>query len=350
MPRTGTLNQAEKQSIVIDNFIFHVIIKGEAAPTYLSDVELEPGQRKFFCDRIADAAEGTQYKFKDKAKDTAANCCQILDDPTKNFLASSRDIADSFLKLHIGNVNNGAFIVAKFHIQTAGNNVPLVALIKVDHKKVIQYDVKSVDGKNVAKMKEILNSFIESKSAVQKCAIVEPGDYFSWDVLAKDRSSTIGVTDYFKSFLSVVELENPTYWTEKAVSAVNQWAKGTADLPEHARNYRARAAQYMETHNAFDTDSFLDMVVMDDDQDRKEKLSQSLKAELVNVGVDGQRFAPAPSVVKKYSRSTVYTAEGVTIQWVGTDKTANLSIGEPDQNGIITIEIKTQQVIDKSKL
>lgn len=349
MPRSGTLTSAERDSIRIDDFIFHIILKSEQKPITLSSVELEADQRKFFCDRIAEASEGTQYKFLDKGRGTAARCKVIFDDPAANFVKESAEIATDFRDFHSGNVSNGAFIVARFHIQTTGQLVPLIALIKLDHKKVIQYEVEIKDGKNVATMKEILNSFIESKAAVQKSATVDVGNYFTWDVLAQERGSGTEIADYFRNFLSVIEVENPTFWTEKAVATVAEWASSVPDLPEHKRNYRARAAQYMETHNEFDTDDFLKMVVMDGDRARKDRHMQELKAQLTASGVAGQKFPPAPSVVKKYKSSKVVTAEGVSIQWSGTDKAANVHIHDPDANGIITIEIKTQQLDDKSQ-
>tara|TARA_R110000850_G_scaffold16079_17_gene50230 strand:+ start:16215 stop:17261 length:1047 start_codon:yes stop_codon:yes gene_type:complete len=348
MAKESSLSKAIRESVKIEKFIFHVVIKGEDEPRTMTRVDLEPKQRAFFCQRIADSSEGTQFKFREKDMGTALRCKRIVDDPENNFLPESINLATDFQEEHKGNVTDGAFIVAHFTIEVDGSTVPMIAMIKMDHSRVLEYKIQQEAGGSVAKISEILNSFVESKTAVQKCAIVDVGDTFDWDVLAFEKKKTIGIAEYFRVFLKVTESDNSSNLTRKAVSSTFTWARAnSADLPEVPRHYKERAIQYLEMSDHFDTAAFVDAVVKDDDVERKARLMDGLLDELTVIGVAGQRFAPKPgSIPDRDKRNKLITKEKVQIIWFGDEESAGIKIGDPDNNGMIDIHIRTKSYTD----
>jgi hypothetical protein len=105
-------------------------------------------------------------------------------------------------------------------------------------------------------------------------------------------------------------------------------------------SFTGRAFNYLNDHDQFDTDAFIDAVVRDQDVERKASLSNALKEELVQAGIAGQRFAPKPgSIPKRQSKQVYQTAEGVMISFEGDKDAVGLSIEtKPDGGKIITIE------------
>jgi len=346
MPKESSLSDKVKDSVVIEKFIFHVVIKGEDEPRTMTRVDLEPDQKDFFCQRIADSSEGTQFKFREKDIGTALRCQRIIENPEEHFLSESISLATDFQEEHKGNVTDGAFIVAYFTIEVEEERVPMVAMIKMDHSRVLEYKIKQEAGGSVAKMNEILNSFVESKAAVQKCAIVDVGETFDWDVLAFEKRKKVGIADYFKVFLKVIEADNASNLTRKAVSSTFTWARThQQELPESElpRHYKDRAIAYLEMNDHFDTDSFINTVVKDDDEERKARLMESLREELSVTGVAGQRFSPKPaSIPDADKRNKIVTDKNVQVIWSGDEESAGIRISEPDENGMIDIHIRAK--------
>ena len=345
MPKESSLPTKVKESVVIEKFIFHVVIKGEDEPRTMARVDLEPNQRDFFCQRIADSAEGTQFKFRERDMGTALRCQRIVENPDECFLPESISLATDFQEEHKGNVTDGAFIVALFTIEVAEQRIPMVAMIKMDHSRVLEYKIRQEEAGSVAKISEILNSFVESKTAVQKCAIVDVSETFDWDVLAFEKRKTVGIADYFRVFLKVTEADNASNLTRKAVSSTYTWARtNSEDLAELPRYYKDRAIQYLEMHDHFDTDAFVDAVVKDDNEDRKARLMGSLREELSVTGVAGQRFAPKPdSIPPSDKRNKIVTDKNVQVIWSGDQEAAGITIGDPDDNGMVDIHIRAKE-------
>ncbi len=343
MAKDSVLTPVEKASISIKNFIFHIIIPGEEKPSYLSEVVLTGSQRSFFCERLAQAAEGTQYLFTDKNASTPMRCKRILDNPDSNFLEESKGIAQEFLNHHKRQMSSGVLIVALINVMRDNESIPLISLLKMDHTNVLEYLTEEKDGGVVAKLQEVLNTFVEDKSALQKVALIEINDKYSWDVLAKERKSADGVADYFKGFLSVTEREDASYWTRQAFSSVASWAfENKEKLPEDQdpSSYKLRAIKYLETHSEFNTKGFLDMVILDDNPDRRQELRDSLNERLADKGIAGQTFTPKPDSIKSGVRKNRrITKEGVTLEWEGEAKTAGIQFEkQPDGRQRIIID------------
>lgn len=342
MALESVLSNEEKASLFIKDFIFHIIIEDENEPDYLDAIELNAAQKNFFRERIIEAASGTQYVFVNKeTSQLYASANDILGD-SENFLHQSKLIASHFHSHHTARTSDGVFIVALVSVKSHGTEVPLISLIKMDHKKVLKYNLQQTSEGRRATIEEITNSFVEDKSAMQKVAIIDIGEHFSWDILARERGTKEGVADYFKNFLAVTEREHASRLTEKAVKAVRQWAASQTGLPQDAASYKVRAIQYMNTHDSFETESFLDMVVYDNDEKRKKALMIALHDDLAKVGVAGQHFSPKPNILttRTYTRNKYETREGVKIEFDGTAETRGVTIPANPDPGTGYFEIR----------
>ncbi len=346
------LNQAQKDSLAIVNFIFHIIdpeAEDEAdRVVYLDEVTLQEKQKQFFLDRLRDIAEGTQYVFKEDAVFVRERCALLLEKPAQ-FNQLSRQLTEDFAARHEGQMAPGVFVVAVVSFMaSAGKSKKLVLMVKMDKRPTFSYTHKSVDGKRIAKMTEVPNALNETKQAIQKSAVVDVSDHFAWDVLAYDRvQKHLGT--YFRAFLGVRERQVNSELTRNAFAIVRKWANSLpADaMPENedAIGYRGRALNYLRDHDTFDTDDFIDAVVRDEDAERKAVLSTQLREALVEKGVAGQQFTPRPESLPPKERKQVYqTNEGVTITFEGAKEAAGLSIDSGVDGAVITIRTGGYQI------
>ncbi len=344
MYKESSLTKAEKESLQIERFIFHIIIKSLPEPEYLYEVEIGIKETNFFKQRIKESSNGTQYVFFNSG-DVQPQLQQWTEKIVKNgndFVDVSKDITKSFYKHHKGNVSDGVLIVALISVITNGRKCKLLSLIKMDHTTVIQWEtINSTEGKK-AILKEILNTFIESKHAIQKVALIDVSNTFKWDVLAAQRSNDIA--DYFLNFLGVQLRENDAYWTRKAVRSVINWANDKHDTPpeENAGTYKARAIKYLDTHDTFDTDEFVEMIVFDpSNKARKNKLKGSLYANLVENGIsESHTFSPKPAVLRTEKKSKMKTSKNVSIIWEGDPVARGIILpNKRSEDGLYHIEI-----------
>ncbi|SDE18054.1 nucleoid-associated protein [Pedobacter soli] len=353
MAKESVLSKAEKESFQIEKFIFHIIFKEDLQPEYLEEVTLNEAQETFFKSRFAEISEGTQFIFSDKKRSNIYKDCEdIVGDPDKNFIRASKSITYEFRKEHNKSTTDGVFITA---LVSVNGGQKLIFLLKLDHIKVYQYKVT----KNKALLKEIKDTFSEDKRAIQKAAIVDISDYYKWDVLAKDRSATqldTGITDYFRRFLDVVELETPSKLTELALRVASRWAGqniDTLDPEQDPSAYKGRAIAYLKNADKFDTDEFINTIIYDEDADRRQLLANSLKALMDDMGLSGQSFRPnAGTLSKSQVKNIRETAERVKIEWEGKAEESNIDIpNHPDEDGYYTITIRTSRInnLDRSK-
>jgi hypothetical protein len=346
-PLESVLGQAQRDSLKIHSLVFHIIdpdIEEDDHVVYLDEVRLQEKQKAFFLDRLRDIAEGTQYVFAPDAVHLKEKCEQLLDD-ANDFNQLSRQITRDFAGRHLEQMSAGVFVIAVVtFLATAHDERKLVLLVKMDKRPSFSYQYETVEGKRVAVMQEVENALSETKAAVQKSAVVDVTEHFAWDVLAYDRVKKPLLSDYFKGFLGVTNRHQDSELTRVAHATVKKWAQR---LPVEAMpagedlfSFTGRAFNYLNDHDQFDTDAFIDAVVRDQDVERKASLSNALKEELVQAGIAGQRFAPKPgSIPKRQSKQVYQTAEGVMISFEGDKDAVGLSIEtKPDGGKIITIE------------
>lgn len=343
MAKESVLTIEEKQSITIENFIFHIIIQEENEPRYLDAVAISDEQKHFFRDRLIAVSQGNQFLFSDKNTGSTYKLCKdILADTKNNFLAASKSLTADFKGRHSKNTSDGVFITALAKISGERN---LIFLVKLDHKKVYRYQIKNTK----ALLEEIKNTFIEDKSAIQKVALIDISNYYSWDALVYDRAKPGGITDYFKSFLAVKLRDTPSKWTSDAVRHPSRWAsnnRGDLDPEQQPYHYKERAIQYLSTTSLFDTNSYIDFVIQDQDVVRRNLLKSSFEKYLIETGLSGQEFTPNKgSLTKKNKKHIVKTSEGVTLEWTGEAEDANIHIpSQKGQDGLYQISIKSHEI------
>lgn len=351
VPLDGVLSQAQRESLEIVSFIFHIIdsdSEGDEDVVFLDEVQLQAAQKKFFLDRLRDIAEGTQYVFKQDAVHLKEKCQQLLDAPDR-FIEFSRQITTDFSGRHQGQMSAGVFIVSTVKYLAAAHDWrQLVFLVKMDKQPSFTYSYEEKDGRRVAVINEVQNSLNENKNAIQKSALIDVSDQFAWDALAFDRVKKPGLSDYFRAFLGVTERQQDAVLTRAAHNQVRKWAKKlTAEqLPpgEDMNTFAGRSLNYLNDHDTFDTDDYLNAVVRDEDADRKAVLMGSLREALAETGVAGQQFRPQPGSLRTRERKQVYqTLEGVTISFEGSAEAVGMAI-EPLGNGRARVTIETNRL------
>lgn len=343
MAKESVLNLEEKQSITIEEFIFHIIIQEEEEPRYLDAVAISEEQKLFFRDRLIDVSQGNQFIFTDKETGATYKLCKnILNNTEDNFLAASKSLTFDFKGRHSKNTSDGVFITALAKIK---DDKKLIFLVKLDHKKVYRYQIK--DAK--ALLEEIKNTFIEDKSAVQKVALIDISDNYIWDALVYDRAKQGGITDYFRNFLGVKLRDTPSKWTTDAIRHPSRWASSnreSLDPEQQPYHYKERAIQYLSTTSLFNTDTYINSVILDEDEDRRNLLKVSFENYLIETGLSGQEFAPNKgSITPKAKKHIVKTSEGVTLEWTGDAKDANIHIpNQKGSDGLYQISIKSHEL------
>lgn len=343
MPRESVLTAAERNQIRIEKLIFHIILKDELQPRYLNEVAITDEQCSFFRDRLGDAAAGRQFLFVDGST-TKTKAEEIIDCANERFVQLSKELAADFKRLHGPSANDGVFIVS---VASIGER-KLVFLIKFDHKKIYQYQVEE-GGR--ALLREVQDTFSEDKSSIQKVALIDVSDTAVWDVLVTDLSARAEkdyITDYFKRFLDVFPRETDTDLTKQALSMAFKWAvENQEDLPEaqEASDYKSRAKAYLLGNETFDSDDFINSVILDEDTERRERHRGSLRQMMEDDGLYGQHFTLVHSALTRKSTKNVrLTREGLRIEWEGSAEDVNYSVSQQDENGQQTITIKTSGI------
>lgn len=343
MAKESVLSLSDKEAIKIEKLIFHIILTDNVNPVFLEELEITVEQQKFFRDRLADAAQGRQYKFTEDNPPIKQLAEKIINASNEEFLGISKDITSRFKSTHTKSANDGVFIVSTASIKKR----KLVFLIKLDHKKVYEYKLKG----NKALLEEVKNTFSDDKSAIQKVALIDVDSDVVWDVLVSDRSKPSGITDFFARFLSVIPRETETVLTQKLQSTARKWAannKKDIDPDQEPAVYKNRARDYLIGNELFNTDEYINAVIQDEDETRREKLKKSFRAHLECEGLAGQNFAPKKeALTPKETKNIRQTAEGVKIEWAGDPYDNNITIpNQPNQKGEFIITITTSDITE----
>lgn len=345
MKRESVLTEADKESIEIVKFIFHIIIEREHNPAYLNhEVNLNPDQKEFFKKRLIDVAQGVQYIFPDKINSSTYNYCHSIVQDNSQFLRLSKKITASFREHHKGNTADGVFVVSLVKIR---NIASFIFLLKIDNRLVYQYKIN----RDRATLKKIKDTFVEDSKAIQKMALISLSDEYAWEALAFDRNTGDSIKKYFKNFLAVTEKDDIFSLTKRALSAATKWANQHKNLlndTDTSANYKQRAINYLTGHSIFNSEEFIDTVLLDENDDRKTRAKNSFKEFLQEDGVYGQEFKISQKALNRNTlKHKAITAEGITLTWTGAPEQVNLTFSKERQNdGMYHILIKTDEIED----
>ena len=129
------------------------------------------------------------------------------------------------------------------------------------------------------------------------------------------------------------------------MSIAFKWAvTNQNDLPEtqETSDYKSRAKSYLLGNDTFDSDAFINSVILDGDAERRERHRASFRQMMEDDGLYGQHFTLVHTALNRKSTKNVrLTREGVRIEWEGSAEDVNYSVGEKDENGQQIITIKT---------
>lgn len=337
------LSGTELDSLRLTRMIFHVWNPLNDPALTLLDAELsveEGTYIPFFEERLRVASRGTQFIFTGEHRPTF-ELCRDLTQPRAEFVPLSKALASAFSSHHRGRqMAAGVIIVALAQVTTSAGVLPLVFILKLDHRPVVTYRLTQGRGDVRAQVQHILDALVEDRAAVQRSALVDVSEHFAWDVLASERNEDVApeLRQFFKAFLSVEPREDASVLTRRAISTVTQWAKSLPPeaLPEGESwgRYKERAVQYMMDHAEFDTDGFINTVVRDEDPARKARVTTTLRDQLREKGVDGQVFATKPNSVALTERRTkIVTDVGVQIIFEGDRETHRVEVLDDPEHG-----------------
>ncbi|MFK2890819.1 nucleoid-associated protein [Dyella flagellata] len=361
MAKESQLSTSELSSLRVRRLIFHVYdprLPEEKLQCLDAEVTLDGTTTAvFFEERLRAASQGTQFVFAGEHQ-PVRGLCERLTTAAGEYVELSKEIADAFSKHHRGRqMAAGVIIVALATVETGGRMLPLVFILKLDHKPAMTYSLaQDEEGDTTAQIQRIVNALVEDKAAVQRSALIDISDQYAWDVLASERNEGAApeLRHFFRAFLSVVPREDASVLTRKAVTAVSAWAKEVArtELPpdESWRRYQERAAQYMKDHAEFDTDDFIKAVVRDEDRERKTRASASLRERLRDQGIAGQEFPTKPaSLPNKLKRTQLVTEEGVRIIYEGDQGAGRIEVQDDPEHGnqAKRIVIRTSRITEK---
>lgn len=365
MPSIASLTDAIKESIKIDAFIYHIIRQDADIPDYNDEVILSDEQRIFFEDQIKTACDGTQFCFYDKDNNTTFQECKtLLEDIGSNLNPISRSLANRFYSAHNKSMSEGVFIVAVISILHNNVRKKLLSFLKVDYSIVYQQQITQVRGKKQATLTRVMDSLANSPRALQKWAIVDPGDLFAWDTIALQRGKSsaqkdteVAISRYFRTFLQVHVRENAAALTKNSVAEAIRWARNLDDLPEEVSrsDFKSRAISYFENSENFDTERFIDQVLgnyikPDMDEPKREEMTvlrnthkESFREALAQAGIAGQVFESKPDSIPPGDKRTMFsTLTGVKVSFQGTLEDNGIDVQKVGDEYIVVI--KTPQL------
>ncbi|MCW0921210.1 nucleoid-associated protein [Pseudomonas sp. RG1] len=354
--RVSVLTEVQRNELVVENFIYHILKSGEDEPECLDEVLLSSDtQRAFFKKIISETGQGTQYTFVDKENSHLVTACNaIVEEPDIQFVEQSKEIARLFLGQHsAGQTADGVLIVARVTIISGTSRQSLVALIKLDYSTVLRQQRDAVQNTRV-RLEEIIEALSEQAAAVQKKALIQLGDDFAWDVLAVERKKTGAVldtedaiTDYFKRFLGVRLRVNDSTLTKQMVVACHRWARAyDGDLggrtPSDVRHSVIGLLDaFADGELAYS--EIKDRVCIHTDPAQVTRMKSSFDSHMDELGLGGVSFSPKPgSIPNKDRKGEWITDAGVKVIWQG-ERNPNIldKTKQADGSYIITIRATT---------
>lgn len=345
--RALAISQSMRESITIHKFIYHIVITDEEEVDYLTAVSLSAKHKAFFQEMIAESSRGTKYKFVDvENAPLYAQCFSLVTnlDDDNLFLQTSKQIAHNFKSQHDKRMADGIVIVTTFSMLVNMQPQNFVAVMKLDYKPVLQ-QVRDVNDPSKVTFEEVTDTLLEEKAAIQKRAVIDVGESFSWDVIAVERGKSaskqdtdVAIGDHFKSFLSVTLVEDNSTMTRKVIGHAKRWAARHQELVPS--DVKSRVINYIEAHEeqAINMDDIKELVCNHENNDTKQRLLSSFDSYMDEVELSGVQFTSKPNSIPKSEKKTkVKTNMNVTLEWQGEMRDAGIEKKIVDGRTVFTI-------------
>jgi len=233
--------------------IFHLVGPDLPKADLLEEFDDLKSFREFFEERLEAALKGVRYEFI-SLSGTRSALKETLD-PKKSgaFVKNSEALAERFQDIAKmdSRISAGALLFFIFRFE----DVRRAAILKFDDQKVIRYSTKpGAKGRKLATLTNILHTFVEDKSAMQKSAVLWTGE--EEDVLlCTDRAGKSGdITDRFREYLGVKRSHTHSELTLLIQDAlVGTGRKCKLELPEEVRTQLlSRTREALKKIKAFD--------------------------------------------------------------------------------------------------
>jgi hypothetical protein len=228
-------DDAELNAMAIEHMVFHLV--GPKPESFVRLEAVDPGPfAPFFLERIRLANSGVPYAFSD-ASSTRQRLSRMLTDPA-TFQEESEKLAEDFQRGHGGTTAAGAFLVFALRIGEAR----AFALLKSDDELVLSYEVQEgPGGRKRVSLEEIERTFVQSREALQKSALIKLTDT-GGDLCVLDRRNQQKVARYFETFLNASRVHEDSALTAKLVEVTRKVIKDNPELvpPEVYREVTRR--------------------------------------------------------------------------------------------------------------
>ena len=304
-------NEDLRNTLQIEKMVFHIV--GPNDEDFIRLQEVDPGvHRQFFIDRILSVDTGAQYSFSD-ASATRLRLSRIADN-NEVFQEESEALASDFQRKHGGSAAAGAFLI--FVLSCGGEQS--FALLKYDDETVVAYDVvEGDDGRKRVTLDALEKTFVKSRNALQKAALVRLNDD-GGELVVSDRQNPQKVARYFESFLDAIREHTDADLTNTLVKLTRKVVRDNRELvPEEVyREVTRRTFQAARTGGVIDGNNqkaFLDTVFGGAIPDDHEIIAK-YEAELRRERIDGVPLRLDHTSVSAPSVRRYKTHRGISIK------------------------------------
>lgn len=334
-------------TLTIERMIFHIVGPQFAEPDLLAEIDDLSPYADFFVERLTATLKGSVYLFNhvSSVRDLVAS---TLTDPEK-FVPASEDMARRFQDYYKQDkrLAPGVLMFFLFRLGTAR----MAAIVKFDDKRVIAYRTVLKDGKKHPELQNILHTFIQERSALQKSAVIKIEDV-GGRLVCIDRNGEHGdLTDRFRQFLDARREMTHSDMTKRIYDAVLETGRQCAgELSKEVKaQLRFRAREVLEKLGGYDPEKRAELVnaifgaVSD-------KVHQAFGRALGSKKVLDEPVRFDVSKLPKGTRRIKETIEGVQVIYTPEDEANGTVTFPPAPGGKKRILIETTEFIKDDML
>jgi 37-kD nucleoid-associated bacterial protein len=307
------LTDNEAASLQLTRMSLH-IVGGE--DEFQPQPELAVEHDDFLLRIIKEIAADSVYSFQNTSLTKAT--IERISAGEITFEAGSQALASDFRRLHVNSAKDGAFFVFELSVEDA--RTAIFALVKYDYSRALEI----VHGEGVQKLRQIVEAFVSSRSAIQKSAIIRIHNGSAQaQISTRDRMGRPSplLTDFFQNYLDVTRDRDDAQLTTDGKEVVRRALQENANLLPQG----GLAASVSRANNVLrDADQINERVITQavwvgagqpEAPETREQFEKSANKFLAKGKMGGLAFAPARAVLPRALRRTVTTEEGVRLEY-----------------------------------